>query len=209
VVLGLVVLGVTAGEWIEPFRRRILSTRKPAMILCYAMLALIIATPSLVRAEKALHMTSGASHNIFEQQYQMGLFLEKYFPGKVIAANDIGAIDYLANVRLVDLYGLGTMEVAREKRSGVYTQAHIEELTEKRGVDVAIAYDNWFGAYGGLPATWQKAGEWTVQENIVLGGSTVSFYAMNPAQRAVLASELKAFGAGLPADMKQTFVHTP
>ena len=71
------------------------------------LLVILVSSPLRVRAAKSLKDTPKASHNIFEQQYQMALFLRQFYQGQVVAANDIGAIDYLADFRLVDLAGLG------------------------------------------------------------------------------------------------------
>ncbi len=79
----------------------------PAALL---LLAILVSSPLRVRAAKSLQDTPKASHNIYEQQYQMAIFLQQFYQGQVVAANDIGAIDYLADFRLVDLAGLGTRE---------------------------------------------------------------------------------------------------
>jgi hypothetical protein len=57
----------------------------------------------------SLVITPQASRNIYEQQYQMGMFLKRCYPGKAVAVNDICAVSYLADVRLVDLLGLARM----------------------------------------------------------------------------------------------------
>lgn len=152
-VVGLTVLGATAGDWIASFRRSVDGGMRPAAVASAALLALVVVVPFAVRGAKALHETARASHNIFGQQYQMALFLDRYYSGRAVAANDIGAITYLTSIKLVDLYGLGTIEVARWKRAGNYTTAQIDALTMERGVDIAIAYDPWFEQYGGLSTT--------------------------------------------------------
>ncbi len=42
----------------------------------------------------------------------MGLFLNEYYNEDCIAANDIGAINYLADVKCIDLKGLGSKDIA-------------------------------------------------------------------------------------------------
>ncbi len=48
----------------------------------------------------------------------MALFLKDFYAGNVVAANDMGAINYIADIRCLDLYGLASMEVADLKRAG-------------------------------------------------------------------------------------------
>jgi hypothetical protein len=42
----------------------------------------------------ALINTPKATTNIYEQQYQMGLFIKEFYENKSIVANDIGAINF-------------------------------------------------------------------------------------------------------------------
>jgi hypothetical protein len=55
---------------------------------------LVAAAPLIQRAWASARMTPKAAQNIYEQQYQMGLFLRRYYEGKTIAVNDIGAVSY-------------------------------------------------------------------------------------------------------------------
>jgi hypothetical protein len=207
-IVGITILGASASDWATSFRRSVEAGMKPAVMAASALLALLILTPLTVRAAQALHEAARASHNVYEQQRQMALFLDRFYSGRSIAANDIGEITYLANIKLVDLYGLGTVEVARWKLAGNYTTAQIDALTRERGVDIAIVYDAWFTQYGGLPSSWHKVGEWAVQDSVILGGSEVSFYALRPAENIPLTRDLKAFASRLPPDVQQRGEYT-
>ena len=81
-------------------------------------------------------------------------------------------------------------------------------LTAERGVDVAIVYDPWFAQYGGLPASWHKVGEWGVADNVILGGSAVSFYTLRPTETAAMMRDLKEFGPNLPPGVEQRGEYT-
>jgi hypothetical protein len=202
-IVGITILGASATDWAASFRKSVQAGMKPAVLAASALLALMFLTPLAVRGAQALHETARASHNIFQQQRQMALFLDRFYSGRSVAANDIGEITYFANIKLVDLYGLGTLEVARLKLAGNYTTAQIDALTMQRGVDIAIVYDVWFGQYGGLPSSWHKIGEWAVQDSVILGASEVSFYALRPAESAPLTHDLKVFAPGLPPEVQQ------
>ncbi len=94
------------------------------------------------RTYQALTIVPPGAHNIFEQQYQMALFLHEFYEGKGVAANDIGLIDYLAELRLVDLMGLGDIDVVRAKRSGTYDHALLRRLMARREVQIMVMYHN-------------------------------------------------------------------
>jgi hypothetical protein len=163
------------------------------------MLAILVSSPLRGRAAKSLKDTPKASHNIFEQQYQMAFFLRQFYQGQVVAANDIGAINYLADFRLVDLAGLGTRESAAFKLKRTYGSRQVAVVAEQYRAQIALVYDSWFQ----IPAEWTKVGEWQIRDNVVCGDDTVSFYAVDPAATPGLIENLRAFASRLPGDVIQ------
>jgi len=163
------------------------------------LLAILISYPLRVRAAKSLKDTPKASHNIFEQQYQMAFFLRQFYQGQVVAANDIGAINYLADFRLVDLAGLGTRESAAFKLKQSYGSRQVAAVAEQYDVQIALVYDSWFQ----IPGEWIKVGEWQIRDNVVCGDDTVSFYAVDPRAVADLIGNLRAFTYSLPGEVIQ------
>ncbi|HEY2940860.1 MAG TPA: hypothetical protein VGN09_00365 [Vicinamibacteria bacterium] len=161
-----------------------------------------------VRGVRAHVETPGAVGNIYEQQIQMGRFLARYYPGESVAANDIGAIDWLVDLRVLDLWGLASREVAEAKLGGRYTTAGIAELARSRGVRVAVIYERWLDAAGGVPPEWVRAGRWRVASNVVLGDRTVAFYAVDRAEAAALTDHLRAFAPELPPGVAQLGPYT-
>ena len=166
--------------------------------IAIAVSAILLGYPFFARAEGAILHTPLAARNIYEMQYQMALFLNRYYPEGPVAANDIGAVAYYNTFPLLDLYGLASMDVARAKLGGTYDAAEIERLVRESGARVVVVYDYWFDRYGGLPEGWVKVGEWHFSDCYVCGGDTVSFYAPDPAQAGVLRGQLQAFESSLP-----------
>jgi hypothetical protein len=173
-----------------------------------AVLASAAALVCAVRGVRAHLETPGAVGNIYEQQIQMGRFLAAFYPGQAVAANDVGAIDWLADLRVLDLWGLASREVAEAKLTGGYTTAGIAELARARGVRVAVIYERWLDAAGGVPPQWVRAGRWRVARSVVLGDRTVAFYAVDPFEAAPLADHLRAFAAELPPGVAQLGPYT-
>jgi len=146
-----------------------------------------------------------ASFNIYEQQYQMARFVQRYYPEAAIAANDIGWISYASDIRLLDLTGLANWDVFQAKRAGRYTTAVIDAEARRLGVAIAIVYDSWFSNastadFGGppLPAAWSRVARWRIGDNLFLGDSTVSFYAVRPSEIEALRTALQAYAPSLP-----------
>lgn len=203
IVLGIFVLSQSLAVVV---RHR--SNDKRLLILHYfslGLVALLILTPLTNRARKSLRNTHKATHNIFEQQYHMGLFIREFYDAGRIAANDIGVINYMANLNCIDIFGLGTVEAARAKRKNRYDTEFIDELCQTGNTGIALIYDEWYDEYGGVPPSWVKVGNWKVTgPSIVLGGLTVSFYAVDTTEINALSDNLKSFSHRLPNDIDQS-----
>lgn len=166
-----------------------------------AIIIIFIAVPFTLRASRVLKSTVQGTTNIYEQQYQMAMFVKDFYQGVSIGANDIGAINYFADIRCLDLFGLASMDVAATKRTGVYDTEAIYEIAKQHDVRIAIVYDKWFDINGGLPPQWVKVGQWTIKDNRIVGGDTVTFYAVDTNEAAALAANLQQFTARLPTDV--------
>jgi hypothetical protein len=163
------------------------------------LLLILVSAPLRVRAVKSIKDTPKASYNIYEQQYQMAYFLREFYQGQVVAANDIGLIDYLAELRLVDLAGLGTPESAALKLKHQFGAQQVAAVADQYHTQIALVYDSWFR----IPSSWMKVGEWQIRDNVVCGDSTVSFYAINPTAAPGLMEALQAYAPRLPGDVIQ------
>jgi hypothetical protein len=163
-----------------------------------AVFLILAICPLVVRSGVAHSRTIQATRNIYQQQYQMGLFLRRHYDGESIAANDVGAINYLARLHCLDLWGVGSREVMTHRMLKDYSKAVIEKLGAARGVRVAVLYASWFRHRGLLPEEWTEVGTWTIRNNVVCGGSKVSFLALDPAEVPGLLRSLESFAMELP-----------
>ena len=169
------------------------------------LLAAFIIYPCAVRAGAALIYLPQASKNIYEQQYQMGLFIKTYYQGSTIALNDIGAVNFLADVHCLDLWGLGNYEVTQLMHRHEYHTRDILRLSRQAGVKVAIVYDSWYAKeIGGLPRAWVWVGQWALTDNVVAGGETVSIYGVDESETDPLMQKLRDFSPLLPKDVNQS-----
>ena len=165
-----------------------------------ALVVLLLISPLTERAARSAARVPRATANIYEQQYQMGRFLREYYPRAPVALNDIGAPAFLSDVKVLDLVGLASIDIARLRRAGVYSPGTIDDLARDHGVRMAIVYDRWFP--GALPSGWLRAGSWTIRHPVVVGSDTVTFYATSRREYPVLLDHLREFGATLPPTVK-------
>jgi hypothetical protein len=177
------------------------SARVVARNLAWSALAMLLLFPLAEKGARLLWFAPQCTSNIFEQQYQMGLFVRRYYQGLTVALNDIGAVNFLADIHCLDLWGLANREIAAAKQKHTYQMSDIARLSKQSGTRIAIIYDDWFT--GAIPPEWVRVGQWTIQHNIIAGGETVSFYAVDPAETAHLTECLRDYSPHLPGDVIQ------
>ncbi len=173
---------------------RAIKHRAPAVVL--ALLTLVAMGD---RGVRAWIDAPRASANIFEQQYQMGLFLRERYAGAAVALNDIGAANFLADLRCIDVYGLADREVLSALRSKRYDVSAVDRIVRARKGRMAILYPNWIR----IPSSWERVGHWQIERNVVNGGDLVAFYAIDPAEAPALARNLRDFAPRLPGTVRQ------
>lgn len=198
IVLGCFHLLIVFFEW---YADKQVATNK--QYLFYIAFALLFTFNLPFRAGNSLRNFVRSTYNIYEQQYQVGLFMKKYYDKQTIAANDIGAMSFLTEMNIVDLWGLGNNEVTIARKGGYWNAAFLQSLVKKDKVTVAVVYESWFDKE--LTGNWKKVGTWEVSYSFMLGDTKVSFYVIDPndaGKIAQLKSNLIAFKTALPKDIK-------
>jgi len=203
--LGTLVIARTLSEYLPRGMPRTPELSTPARAVL-SILVLLSVLSLGARGIRAIHRVPRATTNIYQQQYQMGLFLQRFYQGAIVATHDVGLISYLADIRCVDMAGIGNVTVAKKRREGTYSNADVKDFARSEGVTIAILYDRWFTQEGNslIPPEWIKIGQWKIMHNVVCGSNTVSFYAVRPAAEGALRENLRSFSSRLPADVAQS-----
>lgn len=174
--------------------------RDPANVAA-GLLGLVLLFPLAVKGGRLLWYLPQCTTNIYEQQFQMGLFLQRYYQGSTVALNDIGAVNFLADIHCLDLKGLASLQVATARRQDAFGVQQMDAIARQSGTRIAIIYDNWFPE--GIPSQWIRVGRWTIPNNVIDGGDTVSFYALSAAEAPYLAQSLTDYYPRLPREVLQ------
>ncbi len=204
IYLGIIIISITVKEYLTWQHINSIVNDKFLHKAAFTCLFIFLCYPYIIRSTSSLWGAPKASRNIYDQQYQMGLFLRQYFEYKACALNDIGAATYLADIQLVDLFGLGSLESARLKLNNNFTTSEIHNLTYQKHVQVAVVYDSWFRheTKAGIPQEWIRVGRWRIPENVICGDDTIAFYAVEPSEAESLKRNLKQFRSLLPMDVQ-------
>ena len=165
--------------------------------LAVVLLSCVFLLPLVNRVATQRSFTVNAAYSVYAQQYQMARFLRQFYQGQAVAANDIGAINYLADLQCLDLAGLASDEVLalRSANCDVFKE-RITEIARKRGVRMAVLYESWFPER--IPAEWVRVGRWTIPPGGSAASPTVSFYATSQAEIPYLTESLRQYSAKLP-----------
>lgn len=201
IVLGLFIIAICLRKYIPENSLHFKRESIPRYIAIF-LLILLVLSPFSLRLY-SLKYVPQASNNIYEQQYQMGLFLKEYYPGESIALNDLGAISYLGDVKITDLWMLGSMEMLPYFQSEQNNNPDVlVSVAKSKNVQICLVYDQ---AYKSTPPGWIKVAEWVISNNKVCSYDTVSFYATSPEEAQKLLNNLNSYSAQLPSDVQQKF----
>jgi len=202
--LGVVALGLEAGPLFRAGFR--LHPRSPQLTRGRRYLSRCTWGALLIMAAFCHLAVPQMSQNIYGQQIQMARFLGTYYNGQGVALNDIGTSAFFTEIKMVDIFGLASREVAEARLRGEYGQEEIDRITREADVQVAIVYENWFQTLSGtslLPGHWEKVGTWKIPFNIVCGWHTVAIFAVDPEGRDRLVENLIEFSGQLPRGVEQ------
>lgn len=137
------------------------------------------------------YRTPGAIHNIYDQQYQMGQFVKQYYNDQTVAVNDVGAVSFFSDSKVLDLIGLASNEVTKADLGKYKTTKFLQEHVAKHNAAIVIIFDSWFDPT--ISESWIKVAQWKLPYNVISGSDVVSFYAVNQQQAVILKNNLLQF----------------
>ena len=163
------------------------------------------------RSFKAQYDTTVAQREIFGQQMQMGRIFET-LPEQLrgpVAVNDLGCVAYFSGLHILDLWGLGSPEVAELARAKNSIGNESSRLFEAHRVRYVAIYDfvagylkintlsNGCTLVATLTADWPFA---------ICAGNMVFLYAMNKEDAEPFEKHLREFSMHLPEGVHLNFV---
>jgi hypothetical protein len=125
------------------------------------------------------------------EQYQDAQLIQRYYPGAAVIVNDIGAVTYYTQDRILDLVGLGDLEPLVIMRNTAYTSREVMAWTAPYRPKIAIVSLGWGVAVPLIPPEWLRVAVVEMPPH----GHPVGFFAVDHTESWTLrASVAQHFG---------------
>ena len=185
----------------EERRPLIFSGTDSWVLLAWLGLLMFLTVPLCLRGFWATSRVVRASANIYQQQWQMARICASLdLAGNSVAVNDLGLMAYRSGARLVDLWGLGTTEVARLKSEKRYDRQAVADLLVRERVELVMVFDQWFARGRELPEDLILVARLRNSKNIVCLQDTVMIYATGTAEAEKMRKHLGHLPFTLPKE---------
>jgi hypothetical protein len=110
------------------------------------------------------------------EQYQTARFIRSYYPADAVIVNDLGAVTYYTQARILDLVGLGNIEPVRIMRRTAYTSSDVGVWTAPFGPSIAVLSLGWSTVVPLIPPEWVRVAVVEVPPHY----NRVGFFAVDP-----------------------------
>jgi arabinofuranosyltransferase len=115
--------------------------------------------------------------NINEMQVATGKWIDQNLPkDALIATNDIGAIAYFSDRRVIDTVGLISPQVLDDIRRGVSKDDAVYALFEKERPDYAVLFPSWYPELVKRRPLFEMIHRVVLTENLIAGGNELVVY---------------------------------
>lgn len=120
------------------------------------------------------------------EQYQSAQLLNRYYPHATVIVNDLGAVTYYTQDRILDLVGLGDLQPLVIMRSTDYTSREVTAWTAPYRPRIAIVSLGWSVAVPLIPREWVRVAVVDMPPH----GHPVGFFAVDPSESWMLRSSV-------------------
>lgn len=203
--VGLVAVAAALADF-APLVREASTGGAPAMARALSIfaLAMVLIIPAFDRGLLAWVHAPQAMNDRYLEHVIPSEFIRRYYPSATVMANDIGAPCFLTEARVLDIYGLGSIEPAQFRRElDGYGTDDLDEWARREGASIAIVQLGWGVITGLVPKEWVLVGVWEVPRNVVFGDKKVGWYATSEAEAERLAANLTEFASYVPTSVEQ------
>jgi len=170
--------------------------------------AIFLMVPALDRGLIAWTLSPQAMNDRYIEHVIPARFIERFYGDDVVMVNDIGAPCFFSDAKILDIYGLGTLEPVRfrDEPSG-YGKEDLEAWANEEGAKIAVIQMGWGQITGRIPDSWVYVALWDVPRNVVFGDTEVGWFATSEAEVERLTAALAEFFPEVPPEVVQSGFH--
>lgn len=139
-----------------------------------------------------------AAAAIYNQQYPMSQIAQRL--NAPVAVNDLGLVALNSRQYVLDLWGLGSLEALKLRKSERGPE-WISDLMQRKNAHYAFVYEEWFAQ---RPGNWIKVGELKMNiPKIAAAFNTVAFYATDEPSAQTLKEVMQTYALEYPTQKYQ------
>jgi len=206
-LFSLAVAVTAAGSPLEKLQRGWTGPVWRKIAVCVTVIAVMVLTyQGIRRIERGLVDAVRASVDRYLEHIQMAHFASVAYEGQPIVVNDIGTLAYYGDSHLLDMMGLGSLEVARAAHQRrPFHAADMKAWAFSERASIAILQSQWRDVARNIPSDWIKVWTWQIPRNVAFPlDYDISFFAITPREVPKLCRNLNQFQ--LPPADKVVFV---
>lgn len=184
-------------------------TKYLTIVLSLILIFTLVSDPLESRGFESLKETPQATNDRYLGHIHPAQFVAKYYNNSTIAVNDLGAMSFYTDARILDIYGLGSKEpVYYLEETGKYNKSEVDSWTKQHSAEIAILQPEWIVITPRIPDSWQMVGQWNTPQNVAFGDTTIGIYAVKSSKKAELIKNLREFSSAIPEEIKQSGEYT-
>ncbi len=158
----------------------------PRGALAALLVALLVPALADVREGVLAEAEIEGMRGVYLEQYQTAQLIKRYYPDATVIVNDLGAVTYFTQARILDLVGLGDIEPLVIMRTRAYTGREVVEWTAPYRPKIAIVSLGWSVAVPLIPPQWLRVAVVEMPPY----GHRVGFFAVDPREAWTLRASV-------------------
>lgn len=166
-------------------------------------LAALAAVPLITygaRAVQSAGLTVLSTNDRLLEHVWPARLVNAFYNDATLVVNDVGAMAFLTDARLLDLYGIASSEPVRlflGARGGP-PLASLREWIGRSDARIAVLQTEQSWVATALPAAWVHVADWRIPRNVVYGDRVVGLFARDQEEGRRLTDALARFAPQLP-----------
>ncbi|MFN7961316.1 MAG: hypothetical protein U0002_08600 [Thermoanaerobaculia bacterium] len=193
ITAGVVAVGAAVACNTEG-RKPWLAGLHPAAPWAALLVCVFLLVPFGERAERGTYEALYGGRDRWIEHVLPAQFVAAFYPHASVVFNDIGAVGFYSQARILDLVGLGSEEPLRLRRLPQgFTKVDVERWTREQNAELAVLQVPWKEIEAITPDSWVAVATIRLPEDVVYHNRAIRIYACHPDQADRLRQQVEEF----------------